>query len=123
MKPQYKIISKNNIHQGFFEMNKIEFVHKKHDGTWSNSIQREIFGGGHVSTLLPYDPINDEIILILIESSSNPPIQVLLGNNDTLYKLEILKKFKEQIINKNKISDIALLDIRYNNQIIVRQSL
>jgi len=64
MKPRYKIISKNNIHKGFFEMSKIEFVHKKHDGTWSNSIQREIFGGGHVSTLLPYDPIKDEIILI-----------------------------------------------------------
>ena len=37
------------------------FVNKKHDGTWSNSIQIEIFGGGHVSTLLPYYPIKDEI--------------------------------------------------------------
>jgi len=64
MKPDYKIISKKNIYKGFFEMNKLEFTHKKHDGTWSDSVQREVFGGAQVSTLLPYDPKKQEIILI-----------------------------------------------------------
>ena len=64
MKPKYKIIDKKNIYKGFFELNKIEFTHEKHDGTWSGQIEREIFGGSHVSTLLPYDPIKKEIILI-----------------------------------------------------------
>ena len=63
MKPKYKIIDKKNIYKGFFELNKIEFSHEKHDGTWSSQIEREIFGGAHVSTLLPYDPIKKEIIL------------------------------------------------------------
>ena len=64
MKPKYKIIDKKNIYKGFFELNKIEFSHEKHDGTWSGQIEREIFGGAHVSSLLPYDPIKKEIILI-----------------------------------------------------------
>ena len=47
MKPKYKIIGKKNMHKGFFELNKIEFVHEKHDGTWSSNIQREIFISHH----------------------------------------------------------------------------
>ena len=64
MKPKYKIINKKNLYSGFFSLNKYEFIHKKHDGEWTNSIEREIFSGAHVSTLLPYDPIKKEIILI-----------------------------------------------------------
>ncbi len=64
MKPKYKIISKTNLHSGFFDLNRYEFIHKKHDGSWSNKIEREVFSGAHVSTLLPYDPIKREIILI-----------------------------------------------------------
>ena len=57
MKTNYKIINKKNIYKGFFEMNEYELIHKKHDGNWSSEIKREIFGGAHVSTVLPYDPI------------------------------------------------------------------
>tara|TARA_Y100001970_G_scaffold286077_1_gene407360 strand:+ start:2420 stop:3001 length:582 start_codon:yes stop_codon:yes gene_type:complete len=64
MKPKYKIISKQNLYSGFFSVNKYEFVHQKHDGTWSKKIDREIFSGAHVSTLLPYDPIKKKIVLI-----------------------------------------------------------
>ena len=64
MKPNYKIINKRNLHSGFFNLNKYEFIHKKHDGNWTKKVEREIFGGAHVSTLLPYDPIKKEIVLI-----------------------------------------------------------
>ena len=50
--------------QGFFKLKKIEFIHQKHDGSWSGQVDREIFGGAHVSTLLPYDPQRKEIVLI-----------------------------------------------------------
>ena len=46
------------------KLKKIEFVHQKHDGSWSGQVDREIFGGAHVSTLLPYDPERKEIVLI-----------------------------------------------------------
>ena len=64
MKLKYKIINKKNLYSGFFSLNKYEFTHKKHDGEWTSTLDREIFSGAHVSTLLPYDPIKKEIILI-----------------------------------------------------------
>ncbi len=64
MKPNYKIINKKNLYSGFFSLNKYEFIHQKHDGNWTGKVEREIFGGAHVSTLLPFDPIKKEIILI-----------------------------------------------------------
>ena len=59
MKLKYKIINKKNLYSGFFSLNKYKFIHKKHDGKWTdNSSEREIFSGAHVSaTLLPYDPV------------------------------------------------------------------
>ena len=64
MKLKYKIINKKNLYSGFFQFNKLEFVHQKHDGSWTKNVEREVFGGAHVSTLLPYDPVKKEIVLI-----------------------------------------------------------
>jgi len=64
MKPKYKIINKKNIYKGFFEMYEYDLIHQKHDGNWSDEIKREIFGGAHVASLLPFDPIKKEILLI-----------------------------------------------------------
>tara|TARA_Y100001970_G_scaffold54053_1_gene68503 strand:- start:199 stop:780 length:582 start_codon:yes stop_codon:yes gene_type:complete len=64
MKLKYKIINKKDLYSGFFKLKKYEFIHQKHDGTWTNQVDREIFGGAHVSTLLPYDSKRKEIVLI-----------------------------------------------------------
>ncbi len=64
MKLKYKIINKKNLYSGFFKLNKYQFIHQKHDGGWTDKVEREVFSGAHVSTLLPYDPIKKEIILI-----------------------------------------------------------
>ena len=64
MKLKYKIFNKKDLYSGFFKLKKLEFVHQKHDGSWTNIVDREIFSGAHVSTLLPYDPIRKEIVLI-----------------------------------------------------------
>ena len=64
MNLKYKIINKKNLYSGFYALNKYKFIHKKHNGDWTDTVEREIFSGAHVSTLLPYDPIKKEIILI-----------------------------------------------------------
>ena len=61
---KYQIINKKDLYSGFFKLKKLEFIHQKHDGSWTSQVDREIFGGAHVSTLLPYDPIKKEIVLI-----------------------------------------------------------
>tara|TARA_Y100001970_G_scaffold200321_1_gene243633 strand:+ start:4706 stop:5473 length:768 start_codon:yes stop_codon:yes gene_type:complete len=60
---------------------------------------------------------NDEINLVLAE---NPTI-IMLGNDNTHYKMELLKAFEKTIINKKEITDFAYLDMRYNNQVIVKE--
>jgi len=64
MKLKYKIINKKNLDAGFFSLNKYEFIHEKHNGEWTSTVEREVFSGAHVSSLLPYDSIKKEIILI-----------------------------------------------------------
>ncbi len=64
MNSKFKIISNKNIYNGFFKMNEITLKYKKYDGTWSNEIKRELFGGAQVSAVLPYDPLKKEIVLI-----------------------------------------------------------
>ena len=64
MKLKYKIINKKNLYSGFFSLNKYEFIHEKHNGEWTSTVEREVFSGANVSALLPYDPIKKEIILI-----------------------------------------------------------
>ena len=64
MKLKYKILNKINLYSGFFSLNKYEFTHEKHDGSWTNKVEREVFSGGHVSAVLPYDPDRKEIVLI-----------------------------------------------------------
>ena len=61
---KYQIINKKDLYSGFFKLKKLEFVHQKHDGSWTDKVKREIFSGAHVSTLLPYDPVRKEIVLI-----------------------------------------------------------
>ena len=64
MNSKFKILSKKNIHNGFFKMNEITLKYKKYDGSWSDEIKRELFGGAQVSAVLPYDPKNKKIVLI-----------------------------------------------------------
>tara|TARA_Y100000996_G_C22470567_1_gene621916 strand:- start:479 stop:1060 length:582 start_codon:yes stop_codon:yes gene_type:complete len=64
MKSNFKILNFKNIYNGFFKMNEITLKYKKYDGSWSNIVKRELFGGAQVAAVLPYDPIQKEIILI-----------------------------------------------------------
>ena len=64
MNSNFKVTNKKNLYDGFFKMNEISLKYKKYDGSWSNEIKRELFGGAQVSAVLPYDPIKKEIVLI-----------------------------------------------------------
>ena len=64
MSSKFKILDKKNIHNGFFKMNEVTLKYQKYDGSWSNELKRELFGGAQVSAVLPYDPENKKIVLI-----------------------------------------------------------
>ena len=64
MSSKFKILSKKNLYNGFFEMNEVILKYKKYNGKWSQDIRRELFGGAQVAAVLPYDPVKKEIVLI-----------------------------------------------------------
>ena len=89
MNAKYKILSKKKLHDGFFKLHELSFTHKKHNGKWSPVIKREVFSGAHVASILPYDPIKNEIILIeqfrhgtLGRSSSPIMLEIVAGMID-----------------------------------------
>ena len=84
MSSKFKILNKVNLHSGFFKMNKVTLKYQKFDGSWSNKVDREIFGGAQVSAVLPYDPINKKIVLI---KQFRPGTMLKGENNNYLYEI------------------------------------
>lgn len=52
------------VYDGFFKMQEYHFTHKLFNGEWSETVRREIFERGHAVAVLPYDPIQEEFVLI-----------------------------------------------------------
>lgn len=77
-KQDLKILNKEALYKGFFQCNKYTLKHKLFAGGWSPEIQREIFERGHAAAVLPYDIINDTVVLIeqfrfgAIETNQSP---------------------------------------------------
>lgn len=101
MKPQFtskdvKIISKEALFQGFFQMVKYTFKHKLFDGGWSQPVERELFERGHAAAMLPYDPIRDEVVLIeqirvgALEHESPWQLEIVAGIMDADEEVEEL---------------------------------
>ena len=78
MKKNHNIINKKTLYSGFFEIHQFTFNHKKHNGSWSKPLIREVFRGSNVATILPFDPKAKKIILIdqfrngLVENNCEP---------------------------------------------------
>ena len=85
LKSAFNILSQKILHNGFFKLHEVTFKHKKHDGTWSKPIKREIFGGAQVASILPYDPVTKKIILIdqfrpgILKDNHHPVIKEIVA--------------------------------------------
>lgn len=58
------IVKSKTVYDGFFKVRKITLKHRLFAGGWTSAIVRELFARGDAVALLPYDPINDELVLI-----------------------------------------------------------
>ncbi|NVK55221.1 MAG: ADP-ribose diphosphatase [Alteromonadaceae bacterium] len=79
-----KIETTEPLYEGFFNMVRYDFKHKKYDGSWTDTISREVFERGHAVAVLPYDPVTQEFVLIE---------QVRIGavpTSDTPWLIEII---------------------------------
>ena len=59
---------------------------------------------------------NDDYVIIL----SDRPTRVILGKNNIITKLNILKSFDESL-GQRQLTDFRLLDMRYNKQLVAKE--
>ncbi len=52
------------VYQGYFRVDRYRLRHRRFDGTWSETIHREVFERGHAVAVLLYDPDLDRLVLI-----------------------------------------------------------
>lgn len=73
-----ELLAKKILYKGFFKMEEYRFKHRLFAGGWSDEVTREVFERGHAVVVLPYDPINDKVVLIeqiripVLESAKSP---------------------------------------------------
>jgi ADP-ribose pyrophosphatase len=58
------IIRHDEIHRGFFRLERYHLKHRLYRGGWSAEIEREIFERGRTVGILLYDPDRDEVVLV-----------------------------------------------------------
>lgn len=58
------IVTRQRLHDGFFKMDRLSLRHRRHDGTWTPPITREVMVPYAAVAVLPYDPIADVVVLL-----------------------------------------------------------
>ena len=59
-----ELIERERVFSGHFAVDAYRLRHRRHDGGWSQPIQREVFMSGDAVVVLPYDPVRDSVVLI-----------------------------------------------------------
>ena len=60
----FEVIEEATVYQGFFNMSRLRLRHTLFRGGWSNELFRELLHRGACVAVVPYDPVNDAVILI-----------------------------------------------------------
>lgn len=88
-KEDYELIQREPCFEGFFRMEKIHLRYKRFDGTWSRDIAREVFMRGNATCVLPYDPVEDKVVLVeqfrpgaVFEDQSPWLLELVAGMNE-----------------------------------------
>jgi ADP-ribose pyrophosphatase len=60
----HEILRRETLFQGYFRVDRYQVRHERHAGGLSGSFTREIFERGSASAVLPFDPLQDKVVLI-----------------------------------------------------------
>jgi ADP-ribose pyrophosphatase len=58
-----EILGRETPYQGFFRIDRYRLRHRKHDGSWTGEVTREVFERGHAAAALLWDPDRDAVVL------------------------------------------------------------
>ena len=80
---------RESCYEGFFSLQRFKYRHRRFDGSWSRTVQREVFVRGHATCVLPYDAKTGQVLLIeqvragaLLEKETPWLIELVAGIND-----------------------------------------
>ena len=59
-----RVVRKKAVFDGYFQVQQYDLQHALHAGGTSATLAREVFERGHVTALLPIDPVRAEVVLI-----------------------------------------------------------
>ena len=60
----HEILRRETLFQGYFRVDRYLVRHERHDGGLSEPFTREIFERGRAAAVLPFDPLQDKVVLI-----------------------------------------------------------
>jgi ADP-ribose pyrophosphatase len=60
----FEISEEVPVYQGFFKMFRLKLRHTLYRGGWSGELVRDLFHRGTCVAVIPYDPVNDTVVLI-----------------------------------------------------------
>ncbi len=61
--PDLQVISDDSVWNGRFPLHLVRFRNRRFDGTWSGTRTWELWRRGPAAALLPYDPVQDVLVL------------------------------------------------------------
>jgi len=59
-----EVIEKHRDHDGYFKIDRYKLRHRRHEGGYTDVMQREIFERGHATAVLLFDPVLDKLVFI-----------------------------------------------------------
>lgn len=60
----FELVEEKPVYQGFFNLIGMRLRHTLFRGGWSEVVSRELFHRGSCVAVVPYDPVNDAVVLI-----------------------------------------------------------
>lgn len=60
----FEVTEEIPVYQGFFKMFRLKLRHTLFKGGWSGELTRDLFHRGTCVAVIPYDPLNDTVVLI-----------------------------------------------------------
>ena len=59
-----ELLGVDTLHHGRYHFDRYRVRYKTFAGTWSHEVEREMLNRGHTVSVLPYDPLLDQVVLI-----------------------------------------------------------
>ena len=60
----FEVLEETTVFNGFFKLTRLRLRHTLFQGGWSGDLIRELFHRGACVAVIPYDPVNDTVVLI-----------------------------------------------------------